>query len=194
MRKIIFLLLLISTAIFAESAPMQNTLQNNSDAQYQQKILQLEQSQIALTKEVQTLGQSVNTLQEQIIKQQHNHMKWQNYLASLKSIFTTPPTMSVTYQNLLRLSIWLTAIIGIFLLLSLFKRDKSPESPPKTGKINDDYDFLGSKEGISAKLNLAQAYIDMEQMDLAKQVLEEILINGNNEQKELAKNLLTKIQ
>lgn len=53
-----------------------------------------------------------------------------------------------------------------------------------------DYDFMGSSEGIPAQLDLAQAYIRMNQIDKADMLLQEILQIGNTEQRKQAKSIL----
>lgn len=56
--------------------------------------------------------------------------------------------------------------------------------------LKDEYDFMGSNEGIPAKLDLARAYIDMQDHVAAKQVLQEILSQGDSAQQAAAQALL----
>lgn len=58
---------------------------------------------------------------------------------------------------------------------------------------DDEYDFMGSDEAIPAKLDLANAYITMEDFAAATQVLEEVVERGNKDQQEKAKELLKQI-
>ena len=57
----------------------------------------------------------------------------------------------------------------------------------------DEYDFLGSEEGIPAKLDLARAYIAMEDIPAAKTVLQEVVAQGNHEQRQQARTLLNEL-
>lgn len=50
--------------------------------------------------------------------------------------------------------------------------DEEADSDPD---LRDEYDFMGSEEGIPAKLDLARAYIDMEEYESADQVLSEVI-------------------
>lgn len=56
--------------------------------------------------------------------------------------------------------------------------------------IEDEYDYLGSQEGIAAKLDLARAYIDMGNSSQAILVLNEVIAHGNDEQRHRARKIL----
>ena len=55
---------------------------------------------------------------------------------------------------------------------------------------NDEYDFMGSEEGIPAKMNLARAYFDMGLPEKARKVLTDIASKGDSSQKEEARSML----
>lgn len=57
----------------------------------------------------------------------------------------------------------------------------------------EEYDFLGSQEGVGAKLDLARAYLAMEDYTAARDVLAEVAKQGDAEQREQASQLLSKI-
>lgn len=59
--------------------------------------------------------------------------------------------------------------------------------------LEDEYDFINSAEGIPAKLDLARAYIDMDDVESAKDVLQEVITRGNSLQIQQAKQLLSHI-
>lgn len=59
--------------------------------------------------------------------------------------------------------------------------------------IEDEYDYLGSQEGIAAKLDLARAYIDMGDTTQAINVLNEVISNGDQEQQSTARQILSDI-
>ncbi len=48
----------------------------------------------------------------------------------------------------------------------------------------------GDQEEMGTKLDLARAYIDMGDTDGAKGILEEVLVGGNDEQKQQAQELI----
>lgn len=102
------------------------------------------------------------------------------------------------------------AVIALALLVLILgtilfaKRRKKPvatvvEQPAsaKTEKVVDDtqseYDFMGSSEGIPAKLDLARAYIAMEDYVAARESLTAIVKEGSDEQRREANALLNKI-
>jgi FimV-like protein len=104
----------------------------------------------------------------------------------------------------------LAALVVLLALLSMARRPKksakikasyAPAKPApdsgKTIKIEDDtageYDFMGSSEGIPAKLDLARAYIAMEDFTAARETLAEILGEGSEEHRQEARSLLKKI-
>lgn len=59
--------------------------------------------------------------------------------------------------------------------------------------IKDEYDFMGSTEAIPAKLDLAHAYIAMEDFKAARKVLRQVIASGNVAQQQEAKGILDKI-
>ncbi len=90
---------------------------------------------------------------------------------------------------LLGLIFWLT--------YSLFRQKPAPtQRPQKTKPVEeeDEYDFINSAEGIPAKLNLARAYIEMENRESALKILQEVLAEGNQEHKNLALKLIKYIK
>lgn len=55
---------------------------------------------------------------------------------------------------------------------------------------DDDFDFLSGNDEASTKLDLARAYIEMEDSEGARDILEEVAQEGNEEQKAQAKALI----
>ena len=54
----------------------------------------------------------------------------------------------------------------------------------------DDIDFETDEDEVGTKLDLAQAYIDMGDMDGAEDILQEVMEEGSAEQKSAAEKLL----
>ncbi|PCJ44153.1 MAG: hypothetical protein COA99_07205, partial [Moraxellaceae bacterium] len=69
------------------------------------------------------------------------------------------------------------------------------ETPAKASAAEgaDDLDFLNDSDEISTKLDLARAYIDMGDRDGAKDILDEVIIEGSDEQQGDAKELMAKL-
>jgi pilus assembly protein FimV len=59
--------------------------------------------------------------------------------------------------------------------------------------MDDEFDFLADTDENATKLDLARAYIDMGDMEGARDILQEVLSEGNNTQKDEAKGLLAQV-
>lgn len=57
----------------------------------------------------------------------------------------------------------------------------------------DEFDFLADADEIATKLDLARAYIDMGDTDGAKDILDEVLQEGTDTQRQEASTLLDRI-
>ena len=55
---------------------------------------------------------------------------------------------------------------------------------------DDDFDFLAGTDEAATKLDLARAYIEMGDSDGARDILEEVALEGNEDQKVEAQDLL----
>jgi pilus assembly protein FimV len=55
---------------------------------------------------------------------------------------------------------------------------------------DDDFDFLSGTDEAATKLDLARAYVEMGDVDGARDILEEVALEGNEEQKAEAQDLL----
>ncbi|MFY0664061.1 MAG: tetratricopeptide repeat protein [Natronospirillum sp.] len=58
---------------------------------------------------------------------------------------------------------------------------------------DDDFDFLAGSDEVSTKLDLARAYIDMDDAEGARDILTEVMEEGNAEQKASAEALIRKL-
>jgi FimV-like protein len=93
-------------------------------------------------------------------------------------------------------AIALLAIIWFF-ARSAQKRRNSAEadlSDTETADAASDYDFLNSEDAIPAKLDLARAYMAMEDFQAANVVLNDVFVQGNAEHKQEAQTLLATIK
>lgn len=57
----------------------------------------------------------------------------------------------------------------------------------------DEFDFLSGSDEVSTKLDLARAYIEMDDKEGARDILEEVVQEGNDEQKNQAQDLMTQL-
>ena len=74
---------------------------------------------------------------------------------------------------------------------------EAPEAKPQSYDLDesdlgddDDFDFLAGTDEAATKLDLARAYIEMGDSDGARDILEEVALEGNDEQKTEAQDLL----
>ncbi len=155
-----------------------------------QRVLQLSQVNAALQDKIITLNAALTALAQQVQKI--------SALAPIPAPVVASPAVVQTPAVWEKYSLY---IIVFLLLLVLFlllpKSQSSKKSVKKTVKIDpdlkDEYDFMSTEEAIPAKLDLAHAYIAMEDFPAALLVLKEIMQIGNTKQKEDARELLAKI-
>ena len=98
------------------------------------------------------------------------------------------------------LSILLSIVVITYNMSSSAVQSRRLKSSTTTSSESDDpgiddeeYDYMGSSEGIPAKLNLARAYCDMGDHDKARIVLMEITSKGDSEQRKEAREMLINI-
>lgn len=58
---------------------------------------------------------------------------------------------------------------------------------------SDDLDFLDDGDAIQTQIELAQAYMDMGDAEGAREILEEVERDGNDEQRKVAQDLLASL-
>jgi pilus assembly protein FimV len=58
---------------------------------------------------------------------------------------------------------------------------------------DDDFDFLSGTDETATKLDLARAYIDMGDTEGARDILDEVIAEGNDDQQQEARELITKL-
>lgn len=147
------------------------------DQQYQARLVNIEQHNLALQNQITGLSQQLSTLQNEI--NEPIYIKLRDSLGGYG------------------LYIAVGIIVVLFLLLFLWLSPSGTAKKTKA-KIDKDteseYDFMGSSEGIPAKLDLARAYIDMGDNKAARDILDEIIKQGNKEQQEEAQGLLARIK
>lgn len=61
------------------------------------------------------------------------------------------------------------------------------------GDADEGFDFLGDTDEIATRLDLARAYIDMGDADGARDILEEVVQDGDDAQRQDAEELLARL-
>jgi len=69
------------------------------------------------------------------------------------------------------------------------KANRSDSLDSEEDDTQDEYDYMGSRESTPAKLNLARAYIAMEDYAAAKKVISDVISQGNDQQRKEAEDL-----
>lgn len=125
---------------------------------------------------------------------------------------TSPVSVSFSWGQIWReLSLWLWGVGGLFtgiLLVGLgvlwgrskqrsFSQQESVSSAsalPQKQSTKNEYDFMSSKEAVPAKLDLARAYMAMDDTAAAVRVLQEVLASGDEVHQAMAKTLLDELK
>ena len=93
------------------------------------------------------------------------------------------------------------ALLTVILLMVVFKKHPTAIAVNANANIaetdeidtKDEYDFMGSSEAIPAKLDLAHAYIAMEDFSSARKVLRQVISSGDAKQQNEANDMLDRI-
>lgn len=72
-------------------------------------------------------------------------------------------------------------------------RELADALPGGTDLEDDEFDFLSGSDEASTKLDLARAYIEMDDREGARDILEEVASEGNDDQKKQAKELMDQL-
>jgi FimV-like protein len=181
-----------ASSVITATGPIANTYQ----------ALQTEMSQLgqinaaAVTKlsiRIDGLSQQ-NQLLEQQVEQLQGEL--QSVSDGVSNANTTP--VSTDFVSLGQLSIWdivLSALI-IILFSMLFRVSRliaASASKGASDEMEEEYNFMATEEAIPAKLDLARAYIQMEDTAQAAEVLNDILKCGDEEYTSIARELLASL-
>ncbi len=168
------------------------------------KLTQLGQVLGILNQEITQLGQQVKTAQQQVVAATSGGKTGAHTAAPAITSFTGQLESSKTIQYVL----YAILILLIIVILMLIPRrggyrmaaEAGPAADtfaandtPNGADTKDEYDFMGSKEAIPAKLDLARAYLAMEDYVSAQKVLVQITRTGDAEQKKEAQKMLDQI-
>lgn len=146
----------------------------------------------AMQKQTQELQQKVNQLTNDLSNATYHLAQLSTSLSNTKSI----DYAQMLITNFKKYGLGLFASLLLLTSLLYFnKKTKAPKAQRTTSNQKDDeYDFLSGQDSIPTKLDLARAYIDMGDDTAARTTLNEVITQGNDEQKQSAVELLGKIK
>jgi len=175
---------------------------NQNSLQYQQK----NDGKIRmLTNQLSTLSSRVDRIQKAMILLDQEINAMQNKSTAVQELVKNPQTNEhgkhwLDYWEG-HFGVWSVLLFMLVILVVLafmsrlvIKANKKQQASSEDKDTDDEYDYLGSEEGMPAKLNLARAYIKMEDFESAKEVLDEVLSDGTDEQKAQAQELKKQCQ
>jgi FimV-like protein len=172
-----------------------------SVAQQEQKIndqiMQLQVQNAQLYDQINRISQQLNDAHQQLVREDHQEvqnsqkislMKWAGFIFVISFL-----------------------LISFILVWPSIKRAQKPKPiqhetvhdiihEPILERTQDDeeseqeYDFMNSREAVPVKLDLARAYLDMGENDSAREVLQAVLEQGNEEQRAEAQELLASVK
>jgi FimV-like protein len=181
-------------------------------AQNQQMTQQLDMQQMhVLQQQNSSLQDQISTMTKAMTQMHQEVAAMGTQVVQLKQVANAPKAPpTITNAELMTSfvhSIYFKILSGLFAiaLLSIIwffarsaqKRRASDESDLSDTEMADaasDYDFLNSEDAIPAKLDLARAYMAMEDFQAANVVLNDVFVQGNSEHKQEAQALLDTIK
>lgn len=168
----------------------------------QNNMANLSEDQVVVRKQLLAMAQSVQALSEQLDQQKATiatltssnraeHFAWQQQLQG----YVMAGAAIIALLVVLLLITWIKMIKQTAEEETILPRiDDSAAADEADKELEDEYDFINSTEGIPAKLDLARAYIDMDDMTGAKQILQEVIKYGNSTHQREAQHLLSHIE
>lgn len=210
----------VNNKILQPIPPQYSVQAANLSAQYNKEIENLQQK---LTTNEENFNKYEATMQQRLVSVEHENLakpqvalpQENKIIPVVKKLDTQPTTETKkhTVSYLLpnnKISwwiLWAAAFLIVLIWMPSKKKSATTErqepivslknaaKEEKTAIENEDeYDFMNSQEAMPAKLDLARAYIDMEDFASAKMLLEEILNKGNETECKEAKKILRSIK
>ena len=193
-----------ANVVFQQQTDQRIDVLNQEHNSLQGKLTKLNDVLGMLNQEVNQLGQQITTAQKQISAPTTPGQKTTAVIPVMHD-FTQQTATSNTTQYVLYAILALLLIIILMLVtrrsgfqMRAVAEPRSSSSAANdgrdTGDTEDEYDFMGSEEAIPAKLDLARAYVAMEDYKSARKVLEQIAKIGNKDQQTEAREMLLKIK
>ncbi len=161
-------------------------------AAMQGQILVLQAQQTALTKAVTILNQGLANI-EQKLSLSHAGTTQLSGAGAGNTFSIHTLWLHIQQHLMLYLIVLLIILLGVLFLLILLRKRDPLVSKKEDRLVNQEYDFLGSPEGVAAKLDLARAYFAMQDYSQMRAILDEVRHKGDAEQKEAAEDLIKQI-
>lgn len=154
------------------------------------------QYQVQTNEQIDNLQQQTKTLEAQV-NQLNEQLRTMTYhFIQLSALIKKD--QSASYGNVLMNNLkeygWSLGGCLIALTLLIYAYQKTGKTKPKKNgplSIQEEYNFL--EENIPSKLDLARAYIDMGDGTAAQSTLKEVLLRGDKDQRQTARDLLGKL-
>jgi FimV-like protein len=184
-----------TNVVFQHQASQRIADLSDKSAAMQSKLAQLAQVLSLLNKEVGQLGSQIQAAQV-TLKGASDSVS----VSASQKLLSKLPVSDQTIQYSLY---GVMGLLGIVILLLLFKRSRPchcadagcvPGCCDDADCSDDDYDFMDGEESHQSKLDLARAYIAMEDYKAAKKVLNDVLKHGDDAQKAEASELMKRVQ
>lgn len=187
----------------------------SNDAPTEMKTLQqqLLATQSDLTTYKQDSNKRLKTLEQQNALIASQMLVFNERLSGLKNEFNSKlaainrnanwPTTWTDYLPRNKTAWWIllgAAFLIVWLWMPPAKKNQSTnkerQEPTVSGDadLKEEYDFMNTQEAIPAKLDLARAYINMDDFLSAQQVLKEVLKKGSDSERQQAQQMLGAIR
>lgn len=182
-----------SGAAIIHSGSMQQPTMAANDNDTTARIQNLMATNQAMVSAIRAINQNVTVLQQQMMELESSHPS--QTTTWLMQIIQNPDVISLLSFG--GVAILLLAM-GVFIGRKVVQKAESvavlSQKRVRADVLDDDtkseYDFMSSDEAIPAKLDLARAYIAMNDEEQARMVLTAVIEKGNQEQRSEALSLI----
>ncbi len=196
LRKNLFfiIILMFSLAASAENSPVANEKESTLKTAIHETKAAIDQHQALSTEQIDELKKQNQTLKDQLSKMQQQLDQTRSAVIDKNTAIIEQKLAAINkqetaaqkkrYQIDLHLAIALM-VLGFLVLTFIFttnrkikleppKAPQSPISAESANELEEEYDFMNTKEAWPVKLDLARAYMDMHDFENAKILLNEI--------------------
>jgi FimV-like protein len=205
MRKIaigIICSFFITTGVLADLETTSNPSQATVD-DLNNRLIIVEDKNNTLQAQISQIEERLNAIEQKMEQPKETNLIEQEGFVG-KFIIAFKPVQQYIEKLAERLGIdqrlLISAIIGVIVLLLIYLLCRCRcscgvvRSATVCSHAKDEYNILENQEGITAKLNLARAYIAMGKTTEAQNMLQEALANGSPAEQIEAKELLERIK
>ena len=148
----------------------------------------------------QDLVLAVNNQQQVIQNLQQEVLQLKQYNQAIKQQNSTSPLLHIPFVVEQNLGSWpsmsqITILFfAVLILWAMFEFGDVKLIERSTDDYDNEYDFLNTQEGLESQLDLAQAYIEMGDLQSAKLALNIVIASDNKPLIEQANNFLLDIK